>query len=641
MKTVKLVFLIALLLFNSIVFSQIKLPKLISDGAILQRNTRLKIWGWASPNEKITFTFKGKSYKTKANKNSTWEFNLPSQKAGGPYNFKFKGKNEITINNVMFGDVWLCSGQSNMELPMKRVRDAYPLEIKNAKNNNIRQFLVEDKFDFNKEHTDFDAGSWVSVSPETIKTFSATAYFFSKELYNKYKIPIGLINSALGGSPIESWLSEDALKQFPDSYKELQQFKNKNYVNKIKNSDLKRQKNWYKEINNKDIGFQKNKEWFLNINDSDWDEMSIPNFWKHKIGKKNGVVWFRKTIYVPKAMIGKKAKLWLGRIVDQDFVYVNGEFVGTTGYQYPPRKYIVPNKLLKEGKNTITIRIINKGGNGGFISDKPYFLSVENNTIDLTGKWKFKLGAKMKSLKGATFIRWKAGGLYKRMIAPLTKHKIKGVIWYQGESNTGNPSKYYKTFPAMINNWRTKWGYKFPFLYVQLANFMKETTTPTESNWADLRNAQLSALKLAKTGIAVITDIGEWNDIHPLNKQDVGKRLAYEAFDKAYKESNNLKSSPVPKKANFYTDSVKITFKFNGQKLIVKDGTHLKFFEISADGKTFFKAKAAILNNKTVSVSHSEIKKPIAVRYAWANNPKKANLFSAEGLPASPFEIRK
>lgn len=642
MNNRRLFFLAFAIFISNLGFSQIRLPKLISDGAILQRDTELKIWGWAAPNEAVELSFNNKTYHTKANDKGDWQLMLAPQKAGGPFEFVFNASNQIIVKNVLFGEVWLCSGQSNMELPMERLKDAYPEVIKNSENNKIRQFLVPDKYDFVEIHNDLDAGSWVEANPTNLLQFSGVAYFFARELYNKYKVPVGLINAALGGSPVESWMSEDVLKKFPESYNELQKFKDSVFVAKIEKSDKKRQADWYDELNKKDKGFVAGTEWFLNtVNDESWEEMSIPGYWKNEpIRDVNGVVWFRKTINVSSNMAGKEASLWLGRIVDQDHVYVNGNFVGTTGYQYPPRKYSVPKNMLKEGENTLTIRVINEQGNGGFVLDKPYFLAVENDTINLKGNWKYKLGATMNPLQSPTFVRWQPTGLYNKMIAPLLNYKIKGVIWYQGESNASNSATYFSTFPALINNWRNKWNIgDFPFLYVQLANYMDEIEEPTESGWALLRQAQLETLRVPNTGMAVITDLGEWNDIHPLNKLDVGKRLAQEAFKLSYGASK-ISLCPIPKSYKFSKEKVKITFDYAASGLLSKNGKPLTYFEVSNDGTHFFKA-SAVIKGKQVIVWNTAIENPTIVRYAWANNPAKANLFSKEGLPVSPFQIKK
>lgn len=643
MKTTQFSIAFLLIILSNLMYSQIRLPKLLSDGVVLQRNEKVKIWGWASPEENIKVQFKSKKYSTKSDKNGNWFILLPAQKAGGPYQINLQASNEITIKDVLFGDVWICSGQSNMELQMERLKEKYGEVIKNSKNTNIRQFLVPDKYDFKKEQTDLDAGNWVAADPTSVLEFSGVAYFFAKNIYEKYPVPIGLINTSLGGSPVESWMSENALSAFPESYNEAQKFKNDNFIKEIETSDNKRSDDWYKLLNKTDKGFSdENFNWNKSINDSDWKIMEIPGYWgDQSIGNVNGSVWFRKEIEVPKTMIGKPASLFMGRIVDQDYVYINGELIGSTSYQYPPRRYVVNSSILKEGKNTITVRVINNIGKGGFVLDKPYFLAVEKDTIDLKGTWKYNLGVEMKPLQGPTFIRWKPTGLYNAMIAPLTNMKIKGVLWFQGESNTGNPKLYAKTFPALINDWRTKWKQgNFPFLFVQLANFMETYPEPRESNWAALRQSQLETKSIENTGMAVTIDIGEWNDIHPLNKEDVGKRLALLARKYAYGENKINAESPMPISSLFEKNKVIINFANVGGGLTIKNDTELKSFAISNDNVNFVWAKAKIVGDK-IEVFNEKIINPTSVRYAWDNNPMEANLFSKEGLPSTPFEVKK
>ena len=623
--------------------AQIKLPRLISNGMVLQRDTDLKIWGWASPNEPIKLHFNAKDYSTKANATGNWEIILPKQKAGGPYQMELEASNKITISDILFGDVWICAGQSNMELPMERVKEKYSKEIAQATNSKIRQFLVPDKYDFKKECTDFDGGNWVACDPKTVMDFTAVGYFFAKAITEKYPVPIGLINTALGGSPVESWMSEKALTAFPKALLEAEKFKNDALIEQITKSDQKRSDDWYASLNSKDSGLQNNKPIWLTSLPNEGNEMMVPGYWadQTKLGNVNGVVWFQKEINVPKSMAGKPAKLFLGRLVDQDYVYVNETYIGTTGYQYPPRRYEVPQNVLKEGKNTITIRLVNNSGKGGFVLDKPYFLAVGDESIDLKGKWKFRLGTEMPALEGPTFIRWKPEGLYNAMIAPLLNYKIKGTIWYQGESNTGNPSEYNAAFSTMITDWRTNWKQgNFPFLFVQLTNFMEAKPEPTESNWAALREAQGQTLSVPNTGMIVTIDIGEWNDIHPLNKEAVGNRLALQARKLAYGESNLVAASPSPQKTTFETDKVVIDFKDAGKGLKISKGNEVKEMAISNDGKRFVWAKVKVAKNQ-ITIWYPEIKNPTVVRYAWANNPDQANLFSSEGLPVTPFEVVK
>lgn len=643
MNKIRLLLLIILSIHASGIYSQVRLPRLISDGVILQRDAEIKIWGWASADEELELTFKNITYTTQANKEGQWTILLPSQEAGGPFEMVFRAKNTIKVQDILFGDVWICSGQSNMELTMDRVKDKYADVLRSSENSNIRQFLVPDKYDFKAEHEDFDDGKWESANPESLLTFSAIAYFFAKELYEKYLVPIGIVNASLGGSPVEAWMSESTLKLFPEAYKELNLFKDDQLISSIEESDKNRTDKWYLELNKKDRGMANSPNWNEpEMDDSDWATMRIPGYWSDNAAENlNGAVWFRKEVDIPASMAGKTTKLELGRIVDQDFVYVNGTLVGTTGYQYPPRKYTLDSTLLKEGKNTIAIRVVNQSGKGGFVLDKPYYLAAANDTIDLKGNWKYRVGTSMETLEGKTFIRWKPGGLYNKMIAPLVNLNIKGAIWYQGESNTDNPYGYVETFPAMIKDWRQNWEKgDFPFIFVQLANFMEETEEPVESNWAELRQAQLETLSVQNTGMVVSIDLGEWNDIHPLNKSDVGKRLALQARKLAYKEEALYAENPVPVKSVFKRNKVRIHFKNTGNGLKTIDNKKLQYFSISGEGENYVWAKTKMKKNKII-VWNDSIKNPVAVRYAWADNPKTANLYTSDGLPASPFEVKK
>jgi sialate O-acetylesterase len=633
----KKIILLAALILSVTLYSQIKLPRLISDGMILQRDTKVNIWGWASPKEKVELDFNHKIYSATTAVDGKWMIVLPSQKAGGPYEMTLKASNTILLKNILFGDVWLCSGQSNMELPMERLKYKYSDVIAKAANPNIRQFLVPDQYYFAKEKLDFAAGEWVAANPVNVLQFSGVGFFFASEIYNKYKIPIGLINSALGGSPAESWINEDGIKKFPDYYQEYLKYKDGTLEKKIDANDQKVSTAWYQLLNTNDIGL-KNKWSDPELEDSDWKTMNVPGYWAdNELGNVNGAVWFRKEFDVSKVN-ATTAKLVLGRIVDADSVYVNGHFVGTTSYLYPPRIYNFNADILKQGKNEIAIRVINNTGKGGFVIDKPYELTFGNDTIDLKGAWKYKLGATMLPLPGQTFVRWKPVGLYNAMIAPLKNYSIKGALWYQGESSTKKPSEYFALMETLIANWRAQWHQeKLPFLLVQLANYMEPDSQPVESDWAALRQQQLNTLKIPNTGMAVIIDLGEWNDIHPLNKYDVGKRLSLQAKKLVYSEKNLVASGPLFKSLEQKENKLILSFSDTGTGLMAKGGTPLKGFAIAGSDGKFVWAKAIIEGDKIV-VSSDTVAKPVKVRYAWANNPVDANLYNKENLPASPFE---
>ncbi|RZJ77443.1 MAG: sialate O-acetylesterase [Flavobacterium sp.] len=633
----KRVLLASLIFVGFTGFAQIKLPKLVSNGMVLQRDISTKIWGWASPNEKIKLSFKGVNYTTLADKNGDWQIKLPAQKAGGPYQILLTASNKISLENILFGDVWVCSGQSNMELPLARLVDKYPEVIANANNTQIRQFLVPDEYDFKQPRKDFSNGSWLSANPKNVLDFSAVAYFFALDVYKKNHIPIGIINTALGGSPAQAWISESAIQKFPFYKAEVEKFKDDELIKAIESKDQAASNVWYKNLNTTDEGLKNN--WKSDLDDSEWEEMNVPGYWANgELGKLNGVVWFRKEINVPKSMVGKSAKLLLGRIVDADSVFVNGKFVGTTSYQYPPRRYLFNDGILKEGKNTIVVRVINNSGDGGFVLDKDYQLVVGNEILDLKGKWKYKLGAKAEPSPSQTFIRWKSVGLYNAMINPLTNYPIKGALWYQGEANTAKPEEYKTLMETLVADWRKQWGQgDFPFLYAQLPGFMDEKNKPTESSWASLRQQQLNLLAIPNTRMAVAIDLGEWNDIHPLNKKDVGKRLALQAQSLVYGDKNSVSSGPIFKALKKERNKLELSFSNAGAGLIAKGDKNLEYFEVAGADRKFVWAKAKIINNK-VSVWADEIANPLYVRYAWADNPAKANLYNKENLPASPFE---
>jgi sialate O-acetylesterase len=630
-----------LLIFSSniICYSQVRLPKLVSDGMVLQRDANTNIWGWASAGEKVIVTFLGSSYQTTANEKGKWKIQLPRLTSGGPYEMKLSASNELVIRDILIGDVWVCSGQSNMEMSMMSVRNKYPEDIASSENKFIRQFAVPRKHIFSKSLEDVSSGSWVSADPNTVLRFTAAGYFFARNLYEKYKVPIGLINSTLGGSRTESWMSEESLKPFPSLYEEAIKFKDTTVIIQTDADDRKRIAEWHQRSKETDASYTDPAgRWSkADYDASQWDEMQIPAFWANsKLGPINGVVWFRREFDAPASFDGQVAKLAFGNIVEADSVFINGKFVGGRPSQYIPRNYDIPSGLLKSGKNTIAVRIVCPSGRGGFVPEKQYSILLNNETIDLTGKWKYKLGSKMESLVGSSFIQWKATGLYNAMLAPLFNYTIKGALWYQGESNISRAEQQVTLFPALIRNWREQWNQgDFPFIFVQLPNFNEPQKEPSDGGWAKFREAQTAALTIPNTGMAVAIDIGEWNDIHPLNKKDLGYRLALAAQKAAYKEKDIVYSGPVYQSMKVKGNKVTITFTNVGGGLIAKDG-ELKQFAIAGADKKFVWANAEIKKN-TVVVWTNKVTKPVAVRYAWADTPEGANLYNMEGLPASPF----
>ena len=635
-----LIHLLVFLLSITAVNAKLTLPKLVSDGMVLQRNTEVTLWGYADAGALIKISFLNKEKSVKTNSGGIWQVEFKTPDSNNPETITIASSNEVlSIKNVVLGDVYLCSGQSNMELPMSRVRPLYEQEITTANYPDIRYFEVPKEYNFSEPQSDFSGGKWVSVNENTIESISAVAYFFAKEIHIDEKVPVGIINASLGGSPIESWLDLNALNNFPEALSEAKRYQSKEFRDSIARSDQNRMQNWYSRINNQDVGLKNN--WKSgNFDSSNWDTMTIPGYWSTtNLGAKNGVVWFSKSIKLSSDKTGKPADLEMGRIVDADSVFINGTFIGNTTYQYPPRRYHIPEGILKED-NKIVVRIINEQGRGGFVTDKQYELKFADTIIDLKGSWHYKLGTELEALQSQTFIRWKPTGLYNAMINPLIKFKLSGILWYQGESNVSNAEEYDDLIKILVKDWRSKWNQgDTPFMVVQLANFLQSYNKPTESSWAVMRESQAAVLDLKNTALAVLIDVGEWNDIHPLNKKDVGHRLALGAKKIVYKEDIIFKG-PTFESMKIKGNSILVNFKTFGSQLKIK-GSKPEGFAIAGQDGQFYWADAKLTGDNCIVLTNKEVSNPKYVRYAWADNPDTANIFNSEGLPALPFRTDK
>ena len=589
------------------VMAKVRLPKLVSDKMVLQRDTDLKIWGWADAGEKVTVRLQGNYYETEADKNGNWEVTLPPQQAGGPYLLEV---NEIVIRDVLVGDVWLCSGQSNQETPIHRLTEVFP-EINVSNNHMIRHYKVPTQ-DIKETLAEEIAGNavWHSGVASEVMNWTALAYFYAQEAYAKTKVPQGMLVSSLGGSAIESWVSQEHLKEFPRLVLDKEALEQMNQASKDQGEGKWNQLNW---------------------DDSDWKTMQMPGTWRENGVNVRGTVWLRKDFEIPEAMEGRHARLAMGTLVHNDAVFVNGVYVGSTGYEYPPRRYQIPAGVLRKGKNTIAVRLNAPAGNGEFIKDKPYKIIGDVAEIDLTGTWKYKVGLDLAEVsKYAERLKNRqsvGSGLYNGMIYPIRHYRVKGAIWYQGESNAGRSHEYGALVSALITNWRELWQKpELPFLLVQLPNFMEKHEKPTDSGWARIREAQLNTFKTTpNTALAVTYDVGEWNDIHPLNKKAVAQRLFLGARKVVYGEKVTH-SGPVYKDMKIEGDKIVISFTETGRGLMAKGGT-LKHFAIAGEDKQFVWAEAVIRGNKVV-VSSKSVK---------SDNPDESNLCNKEGLLASPL----
>lgn len=639
-KMKKLLFSCLFFTISIITQAQLRLPKLISDGMVLQRNTNLKIWGWAKPKEKITLKFKGKSYKTITDVKGDWQVNLPAMEAGGPFTMEILGDTRVEVKDILIGEVWFCSGQSNMVHQLNIHDVTYAKEIAEANNPQIRQFWIPTLTNLQSAQNDFPNGQWKSAVGEDVRPFSAVAYFFAKKIHEKYQVPVGIINASVGGTPIEAWISENGFKDFAMQKTIIEKNKDTSYVNSLNRKATPN--NTPQAI---DEGL-KNTKWFETAyTPKNWKNINIPGYWEDQgIKDLNGVVWYRKEIEIPATMVGKPAKVFLGRIVDADELYINGKKIGNTTYLYPQRRYKVSADVLKAGKNIFVVRVTNNAGKGGFVPDKPYCIFSETDTVDLKGTWQYKVGLVFKPsiMNGNMGIsaQNQPTALFNAMVYPIINFAVKGFCWYQGESNTGRPHEYAKLLPALINDWRNQWKQDLlPFLYVQLPGFMDYNYLPSESNMAIVREAQLNTLSVPNTAMTVAIDLGEWNDIHPDNKKDVGERLSLSAMKLAYQE-NITSSGPIFQSSNIEENKITLLFSNIGSGLVSHDGEALSDFAIAGEDKKFVWAKATIVGDKVI-VWSDEVAKPLYVRYAWADNPVNPNLYNKEGLPASPFRTDK
>jgi sialate O-acetylesterase len=631
--------------------AEVRLPSIISDNMVLQQGVKVRIWGNAKPGERVIVTLKNKSAETVADRQGHWQVWLDPSKAGGPFELTVKGDNVLTIKNVLIGEVWLCSGQSNMEWPLINTIGGAET-VAQANYPEIRLFTVTKNTSVSPL-ADVE-GHWVVTTPDDAAHFSAVGYFFGRELYQQLKVPVGLINSSWGGTPAEAWTRHDALLSSPELKPILDKYESSlNALPQAKEAYARALANWEEKNLYIDSG---NKGEALGYADpkastADWSRMDLPKQFETAGLLIDGAVWFRKEVELPASLAGKDLVLNLPPIDDYDTTYFNGTKIGATGRETPnsymvARKYVVPGALVRAGRNVIAVRVFDSAGEGGFSRGGSMSIGpaggADADVISLRGVWDYKVEQALEPKHPDWGSRPEAVGvsnqnnpsvLYNAMIAPLVPFAIRGVIWYQGESNAGRAYQYRTLFPAMIRDWRSAWGSDFPFYFVQLANWHATKAEPDESDWAELREAQMMTLREPQTGMAVTIDIGDENDIHPRNKLDVGRRLAAWALAGSYNQKV-IPSGPLFDRYTIKDNEVRILFK-HAEGLKTSDGGPVKGFAVAGEDHRFVWADARI-EGDTVIVSSPKISKPVAVRYGWADNPT-ANLYNKAGLPASPF----
>ena len=659
----------------------LRLSQLFQSGMVLQRGKPVPVWGWADSGQQVSLTFNKKTYTAVADSAGQWRIDLPAMKAGGPYTLSVEcspsasdssensAQERLEFTDVMVGDVWLLSGQSNIDVTIERVFPQYVKEIDSYENPSIRLFRVQNDTDTHGEKSDIRPTSinWKPLNKQNAWPFSAVGYFLGKRMYEKTRVAQGIIINSWGGTPIEAWVSADSLREdYPMLVERTRLYQSDEYVRAQQRANMLAGQQWNKMLDESDPGVnikidsegKEVKEYLFaqsGYDDSKWHEVNQYALdWARLDGRGIiGSIWLRQHVTIDKEHAGKPARLLLGTLFDSDVTYVNGRQVGSTGYQYPPRRYDLPEGLLREGDNVITVRFINKYGIAHFISEKPYLLAfgddrlslnpMPTDVIKLGETWKHHNGAIMPPCPSSDVsLQNLPTTLYNAVVHPLAPYALSGVVWYQGESNVGNPAPYEDMLTKLITGWRQLWKQpNMPFVVVQLANYDGRQQTgmpspityqaePANSNWAQLREAQrLTAEKLPAVELASAIDLGETVDIHPLRKNELAQRIGL-CFDRLV--FNDKKVRLMPKLKSAVADGNLVTLTFDQP---LRPGELYEFEVAGADGR-FVNALATAKGN-AITVS-STVAQPVRVRHAWKDNPIRLNAYSTEGLPVPPFE---
>ncbi len=632
-----------LLGMSTFIQAQLEVCPLFANHAVLQRDQPLRVWGKATPNTEIAVVFRDGTYTGTTDPNGRWSILLPAQDAGGPHRMVIQaGSERIDLQNVMIGDVWLCSGQSNMEWTVANSANA-EAEMKAARDRLIRHYKVP-LLHAEQPEEDLAGGKWEVANPLTVGDFTAVGYFFARQIRRHQDIPIGLLNSSWSGSRIEPWMNMEAFGGVElDSLKQF-----------AKRQAVANQQAAFRALQERFPQLSKQQRgksgrlvpWAApDFSDDDWEEVPVPGFWEGAgFADFDGVAWYRTNFFLNPDQVAGAKELGLGKIDDSDEVWINGVRVGGMENAWNvARRYPIPAGVLHAGTNTIAVRVEDYGGGGGIGGEaEEVYLDTKSGRISLARTWKFKLDALLAATMDFELSPSQIPTLlYNKMIFPLQDFPIKGVLWYQGESNANTEEDalaYRQSFQQLIRQWRDEWKQpEMPFLFVQLANFFPAEDQPQESAWAILRESQAAALDLPNVGQAVAIDIGEADDIHPRNKQEVGRRLALAARKIAYGEEL-ISSGPIYQNHEVKDGRIIVSFEHLGGGLRVDNPYgYVNAFAIAGADKQFVWAKAILRDNQVV-VWHDAIKEPQYLRYAWAGNPADANLYNAAGLPAAPFQ---
>lgn len=628
--------------------AKVTLPTLFTDNMVLQQKSTVVLRGHSTAQKEVMVitSWDKHIYMAQTDGQGKWKTEITTPSAGGPYEICFRDGDELVLHNVMIGELWLCSGQSNMEMPIGswgKVLD-YENEISQSNHPSIRLLKVKKETSLTpKEELAPTQKGWQECTPESVENFSAVGYFFARQLQKSLKTPIGIIDSSWGGTPAEAWTGYDGLKHLQEFEEEMDMLESLGFrSDKIDAEYAKKREAWYQALYEHDMGWCDDHQVWADpdYSDENWKEMNLPGSWESNGVKDfDGVMWFRKDIDIPRTWHRKPITVNLGKISEEDIVYYNGIEIGRGSGREVMRQYTVPQKLVKRGKAVLTVRVTNYAGEGGFIGQAEHLnMAVKDKpSVSLTGNWKYLQGFSLAGIEPLppspkTNPQYPTT-LFNAMIHPLTQIPIRGVIWYQGENNVGRADEYADLFMSLISDWRDKWNQPdMPFYFVQLANYLKREEIQPDSEWAALREAQSKALHLNNTGMAVAIDLGEADDIHPKNKQEVGLRLSQLALKQTYRKKR-MPQSPLFKSYRIEGSTVRISFENLGKGFI--SPKEVRGFIIAGADHVFHPAQVTI-GKKEIIVESPEVSHPIAVRYNWADNPD-GNLYEMSGLPLAPF----
>ena len=641
---------------------ELRISRFYADHMVLQQEKPILVRGWDKTGRKVTVTLYGESTGTGISRSGTWTTDgegrwkvaLPAMKACGPLRMKVEDDagEELNFEDVWIGEVWFCTGQSNMDICMDRVADHYPEEVGAETFPNIRTFRIQEHAEYAAPLEDPLTGTWVPASKETILQIGATAYFFGKNLQSLTDpdLAVGLIHASLGGSRIQGWMSRKMLEGYDYMLAEAARYAAPGYMEKQNTYNEEKTMKWYREVDQADAGltghWEKEEDWSRDA------EMEVPCMFRELPDLTDfcGSIWLHRSFDMPEDVaeddLKKDMKLWLGTLVDTDETYVNGVFAGSTPYQYPPRKYKVPGGTLRKKDNHLVIRLRVETGLGRVTPGKELKLFTDDMCLDLSGTWQYRIGMRQTyPMPPTDFVNWHPTGLYNGMTYPSHQMAIRGIIWYQGESNTWLPEDYYDLTKRQVQGYREAWQEKdLPYLFVQLPNFEMDQT-PTDK-WYEFRERQRKCLEIPHTGMAVAIDLGEDNDLHPMEKREVGRRLALQAahmvYGKTFEEGDY--TGPVPDSAK-WTGEGEILLQlehFKGLKAFSKDkGEIITDFTVEDGLNNVYPAKAEKVDGEKGEVLLSFEKRvtPLFLRYCYSNTNRGALLYNGADLPMTPFRM--